>query len=72
MTTENTIEKQGQTEQVEESLKRLLPRIEARFDGQTEAAEWDAYIERFKLHFPRLFACLYSLFSASCSVAKDP
>ena len=62
MTADKKIEKQWHAEHAEESLRRLLPRIEARFNGQTEAAEWEAYIERFRLHFPRLFSCLYSLY----------
>ena len=62
MTIHNNIEKQWRPEHTEESLRRLLPRIEARFNGQTEPAEWQAYVERFKLHFPRLFSCLYSLY----------
>ena len=28
------------------SLRRLLPRIEARFKAQTDEAEWDAYVGR--------------------------
>ena len=53
---------QGTEERAVTSLKRLLPRIEARFKAQTEAAEWDAYIERLKRHFPRLFARLFMLY----------
>ena len=44
------------------SLRRLLPRIEARFRNQTDPAEWDAYIERLKKHFPRLFERLHALY----------
>ena len=62
MTIDNSTEKQWQSEHTEESLKRLLPRIETRFKGQTELAEWEAYVERLKRHFPRLFSCLYSLY----------
>jgi amylosucrase/maltose alpha-D-glucosyltransferase/alpha-amylase len=62
MTADRNTEKQWHPEHAEESLRRLLPRIEARFNGQTEAAEWEAYIDRFRAHFPRLFASLYSLY----------
>jgi amylosucrase len=49
-------------EHAESSLRRLLPRIEARFGKETEAAEWDAYVARLKAHFPRLFANLHALY----------
>ncbi|MBI1354595.1 MAG: amylosucrase [Acidobacteria bacterium] len=44
------------------SLRRLLPRIEQRFRGQVEPVEWDAYVERLKRHFPRLFERLFQLY----------
>ena len=44
------------------SLNRLLPRIEARFQDRTDAAEWEAYMARLKRHFPRLFDRLYALY----------
>jgi len=44
------------------SLGRLLPRIEARFHGQTDAVEWEAYLARLRRHFPRMFAQLYALY----------
>jgi amylosucrase/maltose alpha-D-glucosyltransferase/alpha-amylase len=44
------------------SLNRLLPRIEARFKGETESAEWAAYRTRLKRHFPRLFGRLHALY----------
>ena len=44
------------------SLRRLLPRIEARFKAQTDAVEWDAYVARLQHHFPRLFAHLHTLY----------
>ena len=43
------------------SLKRLLPRIEARFKAQTDAVEWEAYLARLQRHFPRLFEHLHAL-----------
>jgi amylosucrase len=44
------------------SLARLLPRIEARFRGQTDPAEWEAYLDRLRRHFPRVFAGLHALY----------
>jgi amylosucrase len=44
------------------SLQRLLPRIEARFRGQVEEVEWEAYLDRLKRHFPRLFESLHALY----------
>jgi len=46
----------------ESSLRRLLPRIENKFRGQTDAVEWDMYIHRLKRHFARLFKRLYELY----------
>ncbi len=44
------------------SLRRLLPRLETRFKGQADPAEWTAYVERLERHFPRLFRLLYALY----------
>jgi amylosucrase len=44
------------------ALRRLFPRIESRFKEKTEAVEWDAYTQRLRRHFPRLFEHLYSLY----------
>ena len=44
------------------SLKRLLPRIEARFAGETDQARWYAYVTRLQRHFPRLFRRLHDLY----------
>ncbi len=44
------------------SLRRLLPRIEQRFRSQVEPVEWEAYVERLKRHFPRLFERLFALY----------
>ena len=49
-------------EHAESSLRRLLPRIEARFAGETEPAEWEAYLGRLRRHFPRLFRRLHELY----------
>lgn len=44
------------------SLRRLLPRIEARFKDRTDPAEWDAYLSRLQRNFPRLFDRLHALY----------
>jgi amylosucrase len=46
------------------SLRRLLPRLEAKYKDKTESAEWDVYIGRLKRHFPRLFERLHALYGA--------
>lgn len=46
----------------ETSLRRLLPRIEARFKPRTDPAEWEGYLDRLQRHFPRLFERLYALY----------
>ena len=51
-------------EQARATLRRLLPRIEARFAEATGSAEWDAYVARLSRHFPRLFARLHTLYGA--------
>lgn len=52
------------TQESESSLKRLLPRIESKFSDQTDAVEWEMYINRLKRHFPRLFTQLYRLYGS--------
>ena len=44
------------------SLRRLLPRIEARFRKKTEPGDWEAYVARLRRHFPRLFSRLHALY----------
>jgi amylosucrase len=44
------------------SLKRLLPRLEARFAGQVDADEWQGYLQRLQEHFPKLFRCLHQIY----------
>ena len=51
-----------QAEHSAASLARLLPRIEARFKGDTDPVAWEAYLTRLRRHFPRLFRCLYTLY----------
>jgi len=45
-----------------QSLGRLLPRIEGRFAGDVDPADWEGYVARLRRHFPRLFACLHALY----------
>jgi amylosucrase len=44
------------------SLKRLLPRLEARFAGQVDVDEWQVYLQRLQEHFPALFRCLHEIY----------
>ena len=44
------------------SFARLLPRLEEKFATQVEPAEWEAYVQRLKSHFPRLFKSLHGLY----------
>lgn len=46
----------------EASLKRLLPRLEARFSTQVDSDAWQCYLQRLHSHFPKLFTCLYQLY----------
>ena len=46
------------------SLRRLLPRLEAKYRDQTDPAEWDVYIGRLTRHFPRLFERLHALYGS--------
>jgi amylosucrase/maltose alpha-D-glucosyltransferase/alpha-amylase len=44
------------------SLRRIMPRIEERYARRTDEASWQAYSERVKRHFPRLFELLFALY----------
>ena len=44
------------------SLSRLLPRLEERFGDRVDIGEWQGYVQRIKIHFPRLFRLLYQLY----------
>jgi amylosucrase len=44
------------------SLRRLLPRLEARYAAAADASEWQAFVQRLGVHFPRLFDCLRQLY----------
>ncbi len=49
-------------EQAAASLKRLLPRLEARFAASVEGDEWQEFVVRLHDHFPRLFRGLHELY----------
>jgi amylosucrase len=44
------------------SLRRLMPRLEARYADQTEPSEWHGFRERLERHFPALFERLHRLY----------
>lgn len=44
------------------SLRRLLPRLEARYAGKVDKDEWHGFTQRLWDHFPRLFDCLRELY----------
>lgn len=45
------------------ALERLLPRLEVPFRGRASSPEeWEAYVERLRHHFPRLFGRLLALY----------
>jgi amylosucrase len=50
------------TQHAAASLRRLLPRLEARFAGQVEPDEWQGYLQRLQEHFPALFKCLHEIY----------
>ncbi|QDU87129.1 Amylosucrase [Pirellulimonas nuda] len=47
-----------------ESLRRLLPRVEARVHDQIEPEAWDAFTRRLEEHFPKLFLYLHLLYGS--------
>ena len=51
--------------QIQTSLSRLIPRLEARFTRQAKAnpTAWKVYLRRLKQHFPRLFGLYYRLYA---------
>ncbi len=44
------------------SLARLLPRLTARFADQVDPGEWEAFVQRIRDHFPRMFRGLLRLY----------
>lgn len=57
MSNPSWLEKQSNT-----SLTRLLPRLEKRFSEQVDEGAWQAYVQRIRVHFPRLFKLLHALY----------
>ncbi len=49
-------------DQADESLRRLMPRLEARFRAGIDEPEWERYLARLEHHFPRLFTPLLQLY----------
>lgn len=64
MTTNSSKDPAWLRKESDTTLRRLLPRLEFRFKGEVEAAEWEGYLERLKRHFPRLFEQLYALYGS--------
>lgn len=48
--------------QINTSLTRLIPRLETRFAHRVDEGAWQAYLQRMRLHFPRLFKLLHALY----------
>ncbi|MCB9850707.1 MAG: amylosucrase [Phycisphaerales bacterium] len=48
--------------QADATLRRLLPRIEARFAGQIDDVDWANFVARVREHFPVLFDRMFSLY----------
>ena len=48
--------------QAQISLQRLRPRLQARFAGDPDPADWLAFDQRLDEHFPRLFQLMYQLY----------
>lgn len=48
--------------QAKSSLTRLLPLLTERFSDKVEEGEWQGYVERLTLHFPRMFGLLHQLY----------
>ena len=44
------------------SLERLLPRLESRFAERVDDDEWEGYMNRLRMNFPRLFSGLHALY----------
>ncbi len=50
--------------QIRHSLNRILPRIEERFSGNVDEADWNGFIERIHKHFPRIFKLLFEIYGS--------
>jgi len=54
----------SQPQSADWSLRRLLPRLAARFAGQCDPAAWRLFEQRLEQHFPPLFGRLFELYGA--------
>ncbi|MEB3231535.1 MAG: amylosucrase [Leptolyngbyaceae bacterium] len=50
------------SKEIQTSLSRLMPRLEARFANQVDQGDWHSYVQRINTHFPRLFKLLFQLY----------
>lgn len=50
------------SKEIQTSLARLMPRLEARFANQVDQGDWHGYVQRIHTHFPRLFKLLFQLY----------
>ena len=50
------------SKEIQTSLARLMPRLEARFADQVDQGDWHGYVQRIHTHFPRLFKLLFQLY----------
>jgi amylosucrase len=48
--------------EAQNSLRRLLPRLTAKYAPQTDAATWHIFTQRLRQHFPRLFELLLNIY----------
>ena len=50
------------SKEIQTSLSRLMPRLEARFADKVDQGDWHGYVQRIHTHFPRLFKLLFQLY----------
>lgn len=50
------------SKEIQTSLARLMPRLEARFADKVDQGDWHGYVQRIHTHFPRLFKLLFQLY----------
>ncbi|MGQ0601994.1 MAG: amylosucrase [Anaerolineales bacterium] len=48
--------------EAEVSLRRLMPRLEARYAHQLDAPTWQTFTQRLEAHYPRLFELLCTIY----------
>lgn len=44
------------------SLSRLLPRLQGKYSDKCKEADWQTFVQRLHIHFPRLFNILHQLY----------